>query len=70
MGRGRGEALGQHPFPGADLEHDVARAELGVADDRVEQVGVGEEVLPEPDQPATSRRGRAALASTVRSSSS
>ncbi len=45
VGRGGGEPLGQHAFPGADLEHDISRAQLGVAHDRVEQVGIGEEVL-------------------------
>jgi hypothetical protein len=68
---GNGQALGQHPLPRPDLEHHVPGRELRVADDRVEQVGVGEEVLPEADhgrryQPNSSR----ALASTVRSSSS
>ena len=58
------------PFPGADLEHDVALLQLGVADDRVEQVGVGEEVLPEPDHSAYQPKSARALASTVRSSSS
>ena len=56
----RREPLGQHPFAGADLEHHVVRPELRVADDRVEQVGVGEEVLPEPDHralPAEERPG-------------
>ena len=65
-------ALGQPsvstPSPAPDLEHDVLLAQLGVADDGVEQVRVGQEVLPEPDhgyQPNSVR----ALASTVRSSS-
>ena len=49
VSRGGGEALGQHAFPGAHLEHDLPRAQLGVAHDRVEQVGVGQEVLAEPD---------------------
>ena len=68
VSRDIGQALAQHPFPGANLEHDLALAQLGVADDRVEQVRVGQEVLPEPDhgyQPNSAR----ALASTVRSSS-
>jgi hypothetical protein len=49
-GRRLRQPLGQDPFAGTDLEHDVARLEAGVADDRIEQVGVGEEVLTEPDQ--------------------
>ena len=69
VGRDRGQALAQHPFPGPDLEHDVALAQLGVADDRVEQVRVGEEVLPEPDHPRYQPKSARALASTVRSSS-
>ena len=60
------QPLGQHPFAGPDLEHHVAGLEPGVADDRVEQVGVGEEVLPEPHHWKRAR----ALASTVRSSCS
>ena len=67
-----GQALGQHPLPGPDLEHHVIRRELGVADDRVEQVRVGEEVLAEPDHGSTGYQPKSAraLASTVRSSSS
>ncbi len=42
----RRQALGQHPLPSPDLEHDVAGIERGVGDDRLEQVRVGEEVLP------------------------
>jgi hypothetical protein len=64
-----GEALAQHPFPGADLEHHVVGAQLGVADDRVEQVRVGQEVLPEPDHRDYQPKSVRALASTVRSSS-
>ena len=69
VGRGVGDALGEHPFAGPDLEHHVARGQRRVADDRVQQVGISEEVLPEPDhgyQPKSAR----ALASTERSSSS
>ena len=70
MGGGPSQPLGQHPFPRPDLQHDVVRSELGVADDRVEQVRVGEEVLTESDhgdgyQPKTAR----AFASTVLSNS-
>ena len=69
--RGGGQPLGQHPFPGPDLEHDVARRQRRVADDRVEQVGIGEEVLAEPDQGAGYQpKSAPALASTVRSSCS
>jgi hypothetical protein len=46
--RGR-QAPAQDPFPRPDLEHHVLRRQLGVADDRVEQVGIGEEVLAETD---------------------
>jgi hypothetical protein len=60
------QPFGQDPFAWAHLEHDVDRLEAGVADDRVEQVGVGEEVLPEPHHSKSVR----ALASTVRSSCS
>ncbi len=66
------QPLRQHPFSRADLEHDVVGTELGVADDRVEQVLVGEEVLAEPDHgsgPHQPKRSRA-FASTVRSSCS
>ena len=69
VGDDLGEPLAQHPFPGADLEHDVVGAQLGVADDRVEQVRVGEEVLPEADQARYQPKSARALASTVRSSS-
>ena len=41
----RGEPLGQHPLPAADLQDDVAGVERRVGDDRLQQVGVGEEVL-------------------------
>src|SRR5262249_56899252 len=71
VGRRICEPPGQHPLAGADLEDDVAGVELGVADDRVEQVRVGEEVLAEPDQNRTYQPKRVrALASTTRSSSS
>ena len=40
-----GEPLGQRPLPSPDLEHHVLGIERGVGDDRLEQVGVGEEVL-------------------------
>ena len=40
-----GEALGQHPLPSPDLEHDVLGIERRIGDDRLQQVGVGEEVL-------------------------
>ena len=49
VSRGRGASRSvSTPSPAADLEHDVAGLEVGVADDRVEQVRVGEEVLAEP----------------------
>ena len=58
----RRQPLGQHPLPGADLEHDVVGLERRVADDRVEQVRVGEEVLAQPDhgrhQPKSAARVR------------
>ena len=44
-----GQTPRQHPFPAPDLEHDVVGVERGVGDDRLEQVGIGEKVLPEPD---------------------
>ena len=68
VGDGLGEPLAQHPFAGANLEHHVVGAQLRVADDRVEQVRVGQEVLPEADhryQP----KSALAFASTVRSKS-
>ena len=69
--RDGGQAPAQHPFAGADLEHHVGGRERGVADDRVEQVGVGEEVLAEADQGVGYQpKSAAALASTVRSSCS
>jgi hypothetical protein len=40
-----GQSPGQHPLPAADLENHLARAEVGIGQDRVEQVRVGEEVL-------------------------
>ncbi len=78
------EALRQRSAPATDLEHDVARVQAGLADDRVEQVGVGEEVLAQAPLPGARARHapqskvalgyqpktRAAFASTVRSSSS
>jgi len=68
--RGRlGEAPGQHALARPDLEHDVVWTELGVADDRVEQVGVGEEVLPKSDHSRYQPNSALAFASTVRSSS-
>jgi hypothetical protein len=75
MGDGGGEPLAQRPSPAPDLEHDVAAPDPRVADDRVEQVGIPEEVLAEP--PLAGARPRrahhpktlAALASTARSSS-
>ena len=70
VGRRLGQPLGQHPLPGPDLEDDVGRVELGVADDRVEQVRVGEEVLPEPTIVAHQPKRVRAFASTTRSSSS
>ena len=72
VGGGLGQARGQDPFPGADLEDDVGRIQLGVAEDRVEQVRVGEEVLAEPDHrsiPYQPKRVRP-FSSTTRSSSS
>jgi hypothetical protein len=60
------DPLCQRPLPTTDLERHVAGLELRVPHDRVQQVRVGEEVLPEPHHWNT----RAALASTVRSSSS
>jgi hypothetical protein len=42
-----GEAPGQHAETGADLEHDVVRAELREPLDHAEDVLVGEEVLAE-----------------------
>ena len=41
----RGEVLGQHAEPAADLEHDVGRVERRGARDHVEQVRVDQEVL-------------------------
>ncbi len=42
----RRQLAGQRALATADLEHHIRAAELGLADDRAEQVGVGEEVLP------------------------
>ena len=71
VGGDRGEALGQRPFAGADLEHDVPGLELRVAHDRVQQVGVDEEVLPQPHHRAAYQpKSARALASTLASSSS
>ena len=47
MGDRRCEALRERALPATDLEHDVFGTELRVADDRVEQVPIGEEVLAE-----------------------
>ena len=66
VGRRLGQPPGQDPLPGTDLEDDVGRVELGVAEDRVEQVRVGEEVLPEPHHPNRVRP----FSSTTRSNSS
>ncbi len=63
------QPLGESPRAAPDLQHRVRGADAGVADDRVEQVGVGEEVLSEPPAAHQPNR-RAAFASTVRSSSS
>ena len=45
-GRAR-EGRGQHPEPGADLQHDVARADARLAHGQVDQVLVEQEVLAE-----------------------
>ncbi len=42
-----GEKGREHPEPGADLEHDVVRLELGETTDHAEDVRVREEVLAE-----------------------
>jgi hypothetical protein len=42
----RRQPLGERPLPTADLEHDVGGVELRLAQDRVEQVRVRQEVLP------------------------
>src|SRR5438874_3186525 len=42
-----GEVARQHSQPGADLEHDVVRRELGEASDHAEDVLVDQEVLAE-----------------------
>ena len=70
--RGR-DPLGQRPLPSPDLERHVARIECGVADDRLQQVRVGQEVLAQASPPAaalTNRKTLAAFASTICSSSS
>jgi hypothetical protein len=65
VGDAVGDPLRQRPLPTADLQGDVVGLELGVAHDRVEQVLVGEEMLPQPHH----RKILSALASTLRSSS-
>ena len=59
------DPVAQRPLPSPDLERDVARIELRIASDRLQQVGVGEKVLAQPHHPNT----RAAFASTSCSSS-
>ncbi len=39
------EAFRQHALPSPDLQDDVAGVECRIGDDRLQQVGVGEEVL-------------------------
>jgi hypothetical protein len=68
LGSRHREAARQHSFPRPDLEHDVLGPQRRVPHDRVEQVGVGQEVLPEADHRYQPKRARA-FASTVRSSS-
>ena len=41
----RRQPLGQHPFPRAHLQHDIAGLQLRVAHDGVEQIRIGEEGL-------------------------
>ena len=59
-----GEVAGQHPEPGADLQHDVVRPQLGQAADDAEDVLVDEEMLAELTVRDDSAHGRenAALA--------
>ncbi len=66
LGDQRREPPAQRPSAAADLDHDVAGSELGKAHDRVEQVRIGEEVLPEARP--HHRSALAAFASSVRSS--
>ena len=70
VGHLRGEPLGQRALPPADLERHVGGIEGRIADDRLEQVRVGEEVLAQPDRRPHQRKALAAFASTARSSSS
>jgi hypothetical protein len=65
VGDAVGDPLRQRPLPASDLQGDVVGLELGVADDRVEQVLVGEEVLSQFHH----RKILSALASTVASRS-
>ena len=66
VGDPRRDPVAERALPRPDLERHVAGIEVGVANDRLQQVGVGEEVLAEPHH----RKTLAAFASTMRSSSS
>ena len=60
------DPVAQRALPRSDLERHVARTEAGVPNNRLQQVGVGEEVLAQPYH----RNTLAAFASTIRSSTS
>ena len=66
----RGEELGEHAEPAADLQHHVGRVELGGGADHAQDVVVDQEVLaelpvgadPEGAQPPQARLARLAAA--------
>ncbi len=66
MGDPRRDPVAERALPRPDLEHHVAWIEVGVANDRLQQVGVGEEVLIQPYH----WNALAAFVSTIRSSAS
>ncbi len=71
VGGARREVLREDAEPGADLEHDVVRVELGEPADHAEDVRIGEEVLAELLLRADahgSENARAAFASICASS--